>query len=70
MREPASAATIRAMADADAINVLYVEDDPVLRAILADMVEGVEGVHVAAETAVHDWRILPGQVEDAHGWRG
>ena len=54
MREPARAATIRAMAEADAINVLYVEDDPVLRAILADMVEGVEGVHVAATAANDD----------------
>ncbi len=30
------------------IDVLYVEDDPVLRAILADMIEGAEGVRVAA----------------------
>lgn len=42
------------MADAETINVLYVEDDPVLRAILADMVEGVEGVHVAATAADGD----------------
>ena len=33
------------------ISVLYVEDDPVLRAILADMIEGVDGIQVAATAA-------------------
>lgn len=54
MREPGSAATIRAMAADASINVLYVEDDPVLRTILADMVEGVEGVRVVATAADDD----------------
>jgi len=42
------------MGDDVAIRVLYVEDDPVLRAILADMVEGVDGVRVVATAADGD----------------
>lgn len=36
------------------INVLYVEDDPVLRSILADMIEGLDGIHVVATAADGD----------------
>lgn len=38
-------------AEPDPVRVLYVEDDPVLRTILADMVEGVDGVQVVATAA-------------------
>lgn len=40
--------------DPRTIDVLYVEDDPVLRALVADMIDGADGVRVAATAADAD----------------